>query len=68
MANREFYVSIEKDEDGILVGEVPQLKGCYTQGKTIDKLMTNMKEVIALCLEDQDVDLPKFVGIQKIEI
>ena len=36
MANREFYVSIEKDEDGILVGEVPQLKGCYTQGKTID--------------------------------
>jgi len=30
--------------------------------------MTNMKEVIGLCLEDQDVDLPKFVGIQKIEI
>jgi len=30
--------------------------------------MTNMEEVIALCLEDQDVDLPKFVGIQKIEI
>ena len=65
MANREFYVSIEKDEDGILVGEVPQLKGCYTQGKTIDELMTNMKEVIALCLEDQNVDLPKFVEIQK---
>jgi len=60
MANREFYVSIEKDEDGILVGEVPQLKGCYTQGKTIDELMTNMKDVIALCLEDQNVDLPKF--------
>ena len=36
MANREFYVSIEKDADGILVGEFPQLKGCYTQGKTID--------------------------------
>ena len=36
MANREFYVLIEKDEDGIFVGEAPQLKGCYTQGKTID--------------------------------
>lgn len=68
MANREFYVLIEKDEDGIFVGEVPQLKGCYTQGKTIDELMTNMKEVIELCLEDQDVDLPESVGIQKIEI
>jgi predicted RNase H-like HicB family nuclease len=30
MANREFYVVIEKDEDGFFVGEVPQLKGCYT--------------------------------------
>jgi predicted RNase H-like HicB family nuclease len=68
MANREFYVLTEKDEDGFFVGEVPYLKGCYTQGKTIDELMTNMKEVIELCLEDQDVDLPKFVGIQKIEI
>ena len=68
MANREFYVIIEKDEDGIFVGEVPQLKGCYTQGKTIDELMTNMKEVIELCLVDQNVDLPEFVGIQKIEV
>jgi predicted RNase H-like HicB family nuclease len=68
MANREFYVLTEKDEDGFFVGEVPHLKGCYTQGKTIDELMTNMKEVIELSLEDQDVDLPKFVGIQKIEI
>ena len=68
MANRKFYVLTEKDEDGIFVGEVPKLKGCYTQGKTIDELMTNMKEVIALCLEVQDVDLPIFDGIQKIEI
>ena len=65
MANREFYVLTEKDEDGIFVGEVLKLKGCYTQGKTIDELMTNMKEAIELCLEGQDVDLPKFVGTQK---
>ena len=52
MANREFYVVIEKDEDGFFVGEVPQLKGCYTQGKTLDELMTNIKEVIEMCLED----------------
>ena len=51
MANREFYVLTEKDEDGFFVGEVPTLKGCYTQRKTIDELMTKMKEVIELCLE-----------------
>ena len=69
MAGREFYVVIEKDEDGFFVGEVPQLKGCYTQGKTLDELMTNIKEVIEMCLEDEgDGEIPEFVGIHKIEI
>jgi predicted RNase H-like HicB family nuclease len=54
MAGREFYVVIEKDEDGFYVGEVPQLRGCYSQGRTLDELMENMKEVIKLCLEDEE--------------
>ena len=65
MANREFYVLIEQDEDEIFVSEALKLTGCYTQSKTIDEVMTSMKEVIGLCLEDREVDLPKFVGIQK---
>ncbi|MEH1882315.1 type II toxin-antitoxin system HicB family antitoxin [Nostoc sp.] len=50
--NREFYVIIERDEDGYYVGEVPHLQACYSQGETIDELMANMKEVIELCLKD----------------
>jgi len=42
---REFYVVIEKDEDGYFVGEVPQLKVCYTQGKTLDGVVPNIREV-----------------------
>ncbi|NBD17564.1 MAG: type II toxin-antitoxin system HicB family antitoxin [Cyanobacteria bacterium] len=70
MNKREFYVVIEQDEDGYFVGEVPQLQGCYSQGKTVDELMTNIKEVIYLCLEDQEQvqDISNFVGIQKIEL
>ena len=44
---------IEKYGDGFFVGEVPQLKGCYTQSKTLDERMTNIKEVIEMCLEDE---------------
>jgi len=51
---REFYVVIERDEDGYYVGEVPQLRGCYSQGETIDELMKNIREVIELCLEDDN--------------
>ncbi|NEU71382.1 type II toxin-antitoxin system HicB family antitoxin [Hassallia byssoidea VB512170] len=58
-SKREFYVIIERDEDGYYIGEVPYLKACYSQGETIDELMTNMKEVIQLCLEqEKDEILP----------
>ena len=40
----KYSVIIEQDEDGIYVGRVPELKGCVTQGDTIDELMKNMKE------------------------
>ena len=67
--SREFYVVIEKDEDGLFVGEVPQLKACYSQGKTIDELMVNMKEVIGLALLEQgDVEPSEFVGVQKLMV
>ena len=67
---REFYVVIEQDEDGMYVGEVPHLPGCYSQGKTLDELLTNIKEVIEMCLEDiTDVDIwPEFVGVQKVMV
>ncbi len=66
---REFYVIIERDEDGYYVGEVPQLKACYSQGETIDELMANIKEVIALCLEvESDEPIPELVGVQKVVI
>jgi predicted RNase H-like HicB family nuclease len=66
---KEFYVLIEKDEDGIFIGEVLQLHGCYTQGKTLDELMNNIREVIELCLEEeQPAVLPEFIGVQKITV
>ena len=53
MVGREFYVVIEKYGDGFFVGKVPQLECCYTQSKTLDERMTNIKEVIEMCLEDE---------------
>ena len=66
---REFYVVIERDEDGYYVGEVPQLRACYSQGRTLDELMTNIKEVVKLCLEEEGEEEPaEFVGIHKVAI
>jgi predicted RNase H-like HicB family nuclease len=68
---RDFYVVVEKDEDGFFVGEVPQLRACYAQGKTMDELLANIREVIALCLEDEPEaieEMPEFVGLQKVAL
>lgn len=53
---QEFYVVIERDEDGFFVGEVPQLRACYSQGRTLDELMSNIREVIELCLEEELIE------------
>jgi predicted RNase H-like HicB family nuclease len=47
----KYKVIIEKGEDGYFVGEVPELPGCYSQGKTIPELMNNIKEAVELYLE-----------------
>ncbi len=51
MTKQSFVVLIEKDEDGLFIGTVPSLKGCYSYGKTLDELMVNLKEVIEVHLE-----------------
>lgn len=41
-------VFIEKDEDGFYVVECPLFEGCYSQGKTVDEALRNIREVIHL--------------------
>lgn len=67
---REFLVLIEEDEDGMLVGSVPSLKGCHTQAKSLPALLIRIKEAIQLCLEVQreSVKPLKFVGLQEVTI
>jgi len=40
------YSTIEKDKDGIFIGTVPSLKGCYSYGKALDELMANLTKAI----------------------
>ena len=48
---KEFDVIVEKDADGYYVASVPELHGCHTQARSLDKLMQRVQEAIALCIE-----------------
>ena len=47
----KYRVTIEPDEDGVFVAEVPALPGCITQGATRQEAIENIKEAIELYLE-----------------
>jgi predicted RNase H-like HicB family nuclease len=67
VTNRSFTVLIEQDEDGYYVATVPALKSCYTQAKTVEALYPRIREVIALCLEEEDPVPMKFIGVQQLQ-
>ncbi len=66
----DFTVLIEQDEDGVYVATVPELDGCYTQGKSLQEVLDRIKEAIEVCLESdkEDVNHMKFIGIQKVQV
>lgn len=52
--NLQLPLFVEKDEDGFYVVECPLLEGCYSQGKTLDEALKNIREVIFLIMEEKE--------------
>ncbi len=74
----QFKVLIEQDSDKLYVASVPELPGCYTQGKTLEEVRKRIREAIKLVLESDD-DIkeeklassktsPHFFGIEEITV
>ena len=45
---REYTVIIERDDEGFYIADVPELRGCHTQAKSLDELMERTREAILL--------------------
>ena len=67
---KSFTAVIERDhETGLLVGYVPGFPGAHSQGKTLDELNDNLREVIAMLLEDGEPELEaEFLGTQNVAV
>ena len=48
------YAIVYQDEEGNWIAEVPSLPGCVTQGDSREDAIENIREAIALNLEDLD--------------
>jgi predicted RNase H-like HicB family nuclease len=61
---RTYTAVVERCPDtGLYVGRVPGFPGAHSQGDTLDELDANLREVIAMLLEDGEPHLDsEFVG------
>ena len=58
---RSYTVVVERDAvTGLYIGSVPGWPGAHSQAETLDELTDNMREVVAMLLEDGE---PASVGI-----
>lgn len=58
----KYTVLLEKEEDGGYHAFCPMLKGCHSQGDTIEEAIANITEAIELYLESlmaEDRPIPK---------
>ena len=72
MKNYRFSVVIEKDTEGYFAF-CPKLQGCYTQGKTYEEVLENIKDAIRLHVEDrleagEEIPQPESVSLTSLEV
>jgi predicted RNase H-like HicB family nuclease len=71
MKTLKLPVVITQDEDGYFLAEVPVLTSCFTQGKTKEEALSNIKEVIQLCLEQMTKEgspIPEKYLLEQVEV
>src|SRR6266508_1351238 len=67
---KSYTAVVERDaETGLYVGFVPGLLGAHTQAESLDELNRNLREVVAMLLQDGEPSIEtEFVGIQLVQV
>jgi len=65
----KFFVTVDRDEDGVWIAECPAIPGCMSQGGTREEALSNVQEAIALCLEVRaERGLPLTIETKQVEV
>ena len=61
-------VVLEPGLDGYFVAHCPSLRSCWSQGKTRDEVLRNIREAVELYLEPSPDQLPKDTKHEIVEL
>lgn len=69
MVAMKFFVTVDRDEDGVWIAECPAIPGCVSQGDTREEALANVQEAIVLCLEVRaERGLPLTIETKQVEV
>jgi predicted RNase H-like HicB family nuclease len=61
-------VIVEPGEDSGFIAHVPALRGCWSQGKTRDEALTNIREAMQAWLETEQDKIDKSAAPMDVEL
>ena len=61
-------VILERGEDGYIVARCPSLRSCWSQGKTREEALKNIREAIELYLEPDSTQITENAGREVVEL
>jgi predicted RNase H-like HicB family nuclease len=64
----ELKVLLEQGEDGYFVAHSPSMKSCWSQGRTREEALQNLREAIELYLEPDPKDLEEHKDREVVEL
>lgn len=62
----KFTLLIEQDEEGRYVVECTGLRGCMTEGRTLDEAIKNINEVIIGCIKSRLITATEKIHITSL--
>ncbi|MBM2832913.1 MAG: hypothetical protein HW406_74 [Candidatus Brocadiaceae bacterium] len=71
MRTYKFRIIVERDEDNVYIASCPALKGCYSQGATIEDAIENIRDAIKLHIEARESlgePIPVEVFLDEVEV
>ncbi len=71
MPTYRYSIVVERYEDGLYVASVPVLQGCYTQGKSYEAAVENIKDAIRVHIEarrELGEPIPIEAAIDQVEV
>jgi antitoxin HicB len=68
---KKFAITLEQDEDGYIVVCCPALPGCYSQGRTDEEAISNIKEAIRgyiASMRRHGEPIPEIKEVREVEV